>query len=233
MGEAGIEHTAGSLPELLDDPGVEAVVVATPNDLHVPMALAAVAAGKPVLIDKPVSVDLPGGLTVLRAGAQAGAEVGVAHHARRLAGVRAAARWLASPAGGTPRLVHADFSNARGATMAANAWHRRVRGSEAGVLIQVGIHQIDNVLYLNPTRRRLRNTRPPCLAGSADKPTIATMRGANSRPRGFTAQSLAGDCEASTISSIERAPRPPQRCKDLVGRGERELRGDTRQELMQ
>ena len=57
--------------------------------------------------------------------------------------------WLKSGQGGTPRLfAHADFSNARGAAIGANSWHRRVSGAEAGVLIQVGIHQIDNVLYL-------------------------------------------------------------------------------------
>ena len=45
--EFGIDHTAGTFAELLTDPSVEAVVIATPNDLHVDMALEAMAAGKP------------------------------------------------------------------------------------------------------------------------------------------------------------------------------------------
>jgi predicted dehydrogenase len=145
--EFELERSAESYEALLADPAVEAVIVSTPNDLHVGMALAAVAAGKPVLIDKPISVDIPGGLAVLRAAA-GGAHVGVAHHARRLAGHRTAQRWLASGDGGNPRLVHADFSNARGALMKPDAWHRRVAGAEAGVLIQVGIHPVDTVLSL-------------------------------------------------------------------------------------
>ncbi len=145
--EFGLDGAADSFEALLGEPAVEAVVVSTPNDLHVDMGLAAAAAGKPVLIDKPLSVDIGGGLRLLRAAA-GGAPIGVAHHARRLAGHRAAKRWLDSGDGGAARLAHADFSNARGANMKPDAWHRRVAGAEAGVLIQVGIHQVDNVLSL-------------------------------------------------------------------------------------
>ena len=145
--EFGIARTASSFEALLADPEVEAVVIATPNDLHADMALSAVEAGKPALVDKPVAVDLEQGLQLLRA-APSATTVGVAHHPRRLAGHRATKRWLESGQGGTPRLAHADFSNARGAAMSADSWHRRVSGAEAGVLIQVGIHQVDNVLYL-------------------------------------------------------------------------------------
>jgi predicted dehydrogenase len=144
----GIPSTASSYEALLDDPEVEAIVISTPNDLHVNMAIAAITAGKPVLIDKPVSVDIPSGLALLRAVANGGPGVGVAHHPRRLAGHRAAQHWLQSDDGGLPRLAHADFSNARGAHLSPDAWHRNVPGSEAGVLIQVGIHQIDNMLTL-------------------------------------------------------------------------------------
>ena len=56
--------------------------------------------------------------------------------------------WLASGESGVARLAHADFSNARGALMKPDAWHRRVAGAEAGVLIQVGIHPVDTVLSL-------------------------------------------------------------------------------------
>lgn len=145
--EFGLDRTAASYDEVLSDPDVDAVVISTPNDLHVEMGLAAVEAGRPALIDKPLSVDLAGGLALLRA-APDGSAIGVAHHARRLAGHRAAAAWLATAEAGRPRLAGADFSNARGAHLRDDAWHRRVRGSEAGVLIQVGIHQIDNVLAL-------------------------------------------------------------------------------------
>lgn len=141
-----ISRTSASLDELLTDEGVEAVIVSTPNDLHAEHAAAAVRAGEPVLVDKPLSVDVAEGLSLLRMGSSV--PVGVAHHPRRLAGHREARRWITSGEAGAVQAAHADFSNNRGLHMSADAWHRSARGSEAGVLIQVGIHQVDNVLYL-------------------------------------------------------------------------------------
>lgn len=44
-----------SYEEMCTDPGVDAVFVGTPNQLHVPVALAAVRAGKHVLVTKPLA----------------------------------------------------------------------------------------------------------------------------------------------------------------------------------
>lgn len=145
--EHAIERQSSSLDDLLADPAVEAVIISTPNDLHVPMALAALATGKPVLVDKPITVDLADGLGLARAVKKTGVALGVGHHARRLAGHRAAATWLEHQQS-TVRLAYANFSNARGAAMKPDAWHRTATGFEAGVLIQVGIHPIDTVLGL-------------------------------------------------------------------------------------
>lgn len=143
-----IPRASETITELMDDPSVEAVIVSTPNDLHVEHALLAVSAGKPVLIDKPVAVDMTSGLELLRASRRTGSQVGVGHHPRRLAGVRAASQWISTGRSGRVRVAHADFSNDRGTKMQPNAWHRSARGAEAGVLMQVGIHQVDNLLHL-------------------------------------------------------------------------------------
>jgi len=143
----GIERVSESIEDLLADDRVEAVIVSSPNDNHADHVAQAVAAGKPALVDKPVAVNMAEGLELLRSVAGA-APVGVAHHARRLAGHRAAREWIESGRAGAVRIAHADFSNARGAHLAPDAWHRTAGGSEGGVLIQVGIHPIENLLYL-------------------------------------------------------------------------------------
>jgi predicted dehydrogenase len=45
--------------EILADPNIDAVVIATPDHWHVPIALAAVRAGKDVYVEKPLATPLP------------------------------------------------------------------------------------------------------------------------------------------------------------------------------
>lgn len=54
--ELGIERAYGSYEALLADPEIEAIYNPLPNHLHVPMALAAAAAGKHVLCEKPIAI---------------------------------------------------------------------------------------------------------------------------------------------------------------------------------
>jgi predicted dehydrogenase len=55
--ELGIDKAYGSYQELLADPEIDVVYNPLPNDLHVPLTLEAIAAGKHVLCEKPIGLD--------------------------------------------------------------------------------------------------------------------------------------------------------------------------------
>ncbi|RVX38905.1 myo-inositol 2-dehydrogenase [Nonomuraea polychroma] len=57
----------GSALEVIDDPGVDAVVIASPGDLHAEQVLACIAAQKPVLCEKPLATTATDCLKVIEA----------------------------------------------------------------------------------------------------------------------------------------------------------------------
>jgi predicted dehydrogenase len=57
-GELEIEKSFGSLEAMLDCKGVDAIVIATPDKFHAPAVSVAAAAGKAILCEKPLALDL-------------------------------------------------------------------------------------------------------------------------------------------------------------------------------
>ena len=53
--------------ELLAHPGIEAVIIALPDQLHLAAAVAAAAAGKAMLVEKPLAVDAQEAKAIVRA----------------------------------------------------------------------------------------------------------------------------------------------------------------------
>jgi predicted dehydrogenase len=57
-GRFGIDTAYGSYEELVADPGVDVVYVATPHNAHLPHALLALQAGKHTLVEKPLALNV-------------------------------------------------------------------------------------------------------------------------------------------------------------------------------
>ena len=64
-----------TVDEMVRDPDVEAVYIATPHQMHADHAIAAARAGKHVLIDKPLSVSMEDGARIVAAAAEADVHV--------------------------------------------------------------------------------------------------------------------------------------------------------------
>jgi predicted dehydrogenase len=74
--------SSNSYIELLDDPNVDAVVIATPPALHPEMVELAVAAGKPILCEKPLGLEVETAEQALSAANRAGVGLQVGFHRR-------------------------------------------------------------------------------------------------------------------------------------------------------
>lgn len=70
--EVGVDSVCTDALELIRDPGVEAVVIASPAETHEPFVLACFEAGKPVLCEKPLAADAAAARRVLDAEAALG-----------------------------------------------------------------------------------------------------------------------------------------------------------------
>lgn len=145
--EHGVPVTA-DLPGLIADPRVSAVLIITPPDTHLDLVRQAAAAGKHVLVEKPLELDLPRARAVVAAAASASVTLGVVLHYR----TRENARRLASlvRTGALGRLVTASASIRWWRTQ--GYYDQPGRGTLArdggGVLLTQAIHGLDLFLTL-------------------------------------------------------------------------------------
>ncbi len=99
-----------SYEELLDDPALDAVLIATPDGLHFEQALAALKARKHVLLEKPMVCDVKQAQTLVDTAADAGLRLGVAYHLRFHRGHQILAEKIANKEFGKLRHMRAQWT---------------------------------------------------------------------------------------------------------------------------
>ena len=142
------------LDEVLAADNVDAVDIVLPNWLHHTTAIKAIAAGKHVLVEKPLGVTASAARSVIEAAARSDRTVGVAENVRRIPGNRALRHLLASGELGRPYyMLLQKISLSDELTVAApgaqqfSAWfndQRRVGSLEA---LELGVHEADLLRY--------------------------------------------------------------------------------------
>ncbi len=141
----GATRAYGDPAELLADPDVEAVSICTWNNSHAPLAIAAIRAGKHVLVEKPISRTYAEALGV-QAAAEASDRVVQVGFVRRHSGN---CRVLKSfvDAGDLGEIYYAKVSVLRRAGN-PGGWFADKAISGGGPLIDNGVHVIDLAWYL-------------------------------------------------------------------------------------
>ncbi|HKO23392.1 MAG TPA: Gfo/Idh/MocA family oxidoreductase, partial [Chloroflexota bacterium] len=139
--EYGVPHVLTDYQELLGLPAVDAVVVATPTVLHAPIALAAIAAGKHVLVEKQLAMDYAEAVTIYEAAEQAGVRHMTAFTYRFVPAMRYLKHLLGQGVAGLPR--HLRLARFQDWPDVDLGWrqHRKLAGS--GEVGDMCAHRID------------------------------------------------------------------------------------------
>jgi predicted dehydrogenase len=138
-----------SYQDMLSDPAVRVVSVCTPSGLHFDNAIRAVQAGRHVLIEKPMCLNLKDADELIGTGKTAGVLVSVVSQLRFSPDIAKVKKALEDGVFG--RLVLADilmkYYRAE-EYYSGSAWHGTRRIDGGGALMNQGIHGVDLLIYL-------------------------------------------------------------------------------------
>ena len=133
------------LAEALADPAVGLVVIATPNELHAPQAIAALRAGKHVVVDKPFTLSVEEAQAVIAEAKTANRLLSVFHNRRWDADFLTLQRLMGEGALGKVRQFTSHYDRFR--PTVRDRWRERdVPG--AGTWYDLAPHLIDQALVL-------------------------------------------------------------------------------------
>ncbi|TNC05869.1 Gfo/Idh/MocA family oxidoreductase [Methylobacterium terricola] len=186
----------------------DGVVLATPNRLHVPQGLACIAAGLPVLIEKPLAHGLDEGERLVAAAEAAGARVLVGHHRQHSPLMRRAVEAIRS--GLLGRIVgvigSAVFCKPDGYFEGPNAWRREPGG---GPLLINMIHEIGNLRAMVGEIAAVQATASNAVRGFSVEDTVAmSLRFANGALGTFLLSDTAASARSWEQTSRENAAYP-------------------------
>ena len=136
----------GRIEDLLANPEVDAVYISTTNELHKAQTLAAAAAGKHVLCEKPLALTLQDAREMVAACDKAGVVMGTNHHLRNAASHRKIRELVQSGAIGTPlfaRIFHAVYLPPH-----LQGWRLNNPSAGAGVVLDITVHDADTLRFI-------------------------------------------------------------------------------------
>ena len=144
--ELGIPNAHPSVADLLANPDIDAVYISTTNEWHEPQALAAVAAGKHVLCEKPLALSLDGAQRMVVAAKMAGVVLGTNHHLRNAVSHRTMRELVQNGAVGQPlaaRVFHAVFLPTH-----LQGWRIDRPEAGGGVVLDITVHDADTLRFV-------------------------------------------------------------------------------------
>jgi predicted dehydrogenase len=207
--ELGAERAFDSAEELVRDPSIDVVHICTPNHLHLPLAEAALAAGKHVICEKPLALDAAGARRLVDVAAESGLQAGVPFVYRYYPTVREARERVGSGQTGALRLLHGTYLQDWLLRPGDANWRVDERlGGASRAFADIGSHWCDLAEFVSGQRivrvtaRML--TAVPERVGAADRKAFAPD-GGGGEPRLITTEDAAVvqfETDAGAIGSV-------------------------------
>lgn len=153
----GVPKWYSNADDLIGDPEVNAIYVATPPLFHEEYAVKALHAGKPVYVEKPMTISADGAARILQASNATGIKVCVAHYRRAQPLFLKIKELLDTKAIGSVRVVNLQFFQPHNSDMIAATdvpWRLDPAVSGGGLFHDLAPHQLDLMLYFfgNPKK---------------------------------------------------------------------------------
>lgn len=142
----GIASSTSHLPDLLSDRGIEAVYISSTNEKHRAQALAAIAAGKHVLCEKPLAMSVAEAAEMIRAAEAAGVVFATNHHLRCSGSHRAVRELIRS--GRIGRILSLRLFHAVHLPPNLQGWRINDPAAGGGVIPDITVHDADVARFL-------------------------------------------------------------------------------------
>ncbi len=142
-GKFGIKCCFASVEALLDEGGVDALVVCTPNYLHHPQTIAALERGVHVMVEKPMAMNAVEAEQMVAASQESGALLMVAHCWR----FDVEALWLKEQAARLGKIVRTKGYGVH-THWGPSGWFTQKALAGGGAMADMGIHALDTARFL-------------------------------------------------------------------------------------
>jgi predicted dehydrogenase len=143
-----------SYEDVLADPAIDAVVLATPHSRHRAQVEAAAAAGKHVFCEKPFALNRADAVAAIAACRRAKVALGVGHNRRLWPSMAALKNIVSAPGFGTVMHAEGNYSHDWLANQPAEHWRSAPEETRAGGMTGMGIHLLDGFSFLvGPIKR--------------------------------------------------------------------------------
>jgi predicted dehydrogenase len=143
-----------SFEKFLADETIKGVLVATPHTTHADIVTAIAAAGKNVMVEKPLALTVKDARRCVDAARDAGVLLQVAHYRRLLTATRRIKAMLDAGEIGRLHHIETNFSRPFGPDP-KRPWRDEENEAPAGAMTALGVHMADNLIYLGGQIRRL------------------------------------------------------------------------------